>query len=149
MPCLSYKNYDPAVAVTKSTATAIAMTALDTTNLRNTFLAPASGIVLVRMQFTVHGATTTPQLLMGVMEGTSVLARCVPRLNGMNLTAATLVACEVSFLIGGLTPSQQYSYDAAYGVETAVASSAIKYGGPNNATGNNAFGGFGFEIWSA
>ena len=149
MALLAYKHYDPAVAVTKATNVALAMTALDTTNLRNTFLAPASGNVLVRMQFTVHGATTTPQMLMGVLNVTTVVARTTPRLNGMNLTAATLVACEASCIVGGLTPEQSYSFDAAYGVETGVSSSAIKYGGPNTSTANNAFGGFSFEIWSA
>src|SRR6185503_6677803 len=37
---------------------------------------------------------------------------------------------------------------AAYAVQKVVASTAIKYGGPNNATSNDAFGGFVFEIWS-
>ncbi len=38
---------------------------------------------------------------------------------------------------------------AAYGVETLVASTGLKYGGPNNTTANDAFGAFQFEIWEA
>lgn len=149
MSCLAYRLYDPAVAVTKSTATAIAMTALDTTNLRNTFTAPASGRVLVRMRCVVHGATTCPQLLLGVMDGATVVARAAPSLNAGNITAVSLVVAEVAFVVGSLTPGASVTWDAAYGVETVVTGTAIKYGGPNNATANNAFGGFAFEIWDA
>jgi hypothetical protein len=34
-------------------------------------------------------------------------------------------------------------------VETVVASTGLKYGGPNNTTTNDAFGGFAFEVWAA
>ena len=149
MACLAYRLYDPAVAVTRATTSLLAMTALDTTNLRNVFTAPPSGRVLVRMQGVVHGATTSPQMLWGVLDGATVRGRQAPKLNAVNMTAASLVVAEACFLVGGLTPSQQYTWDAAYAVETVVASTAIKYGGPNDTTGNNAFGGFAFEIWQA
>lgn len=53
------------------------------------------------------------------------------------------------FLVVGLTPNASLTWDAAYGVETAVTSTGLKYGGPNNATANNAFGAFQFEVWAA
>lgn len=149
MSLLTSKLYDPAVAVSKATTTAIAMTALDTTNLRNVFTAPTSGVVLVRMQGVLHGATTAPQILFGVMEGSTVVARSAAKLNSANVAATSLVVAEAMFLVGGLTPDQQYTWDAAYGVETVVASTGLKYGGPNSATANNAFGGFAYEIWRA
>ena len=141
--------YDPAVAVTKSTATLIAMTAFDTTNLRLTFTAPASGRVVVRQQCVIHGATTAPQVLLGVLEGATVLGRVAPRLNAANVAATSLIVALSESVITGLTPGAQLTWDAAYSVKTVVASTGIKYGGPNNTTANNAFGGYGFEIWKA
>ena len=149
MACLGGLCYDPATAVTKSTAALLAMTALDTANLRIAFTVPASGRVLVRLCGTLHGATTFPQILLGVLEGATVKGRSSPMLGGGNLAATTLMKAESVFVVSGLTPSANLTWDAAYGVETIVASTGIKYGGPNNATANDAFGGFSFEIWEA
>lgn len=150
MALLAAKAYDPAVAVTKSTAALLAMTALDTTNLRNTFTVPASGIVMVRLRGVVHGATTYPQILLGVLEGATVRGRLAPagEVQG-NLAATTMMAVEALFPVTGLTPGASLTWDAAYGVETIVTSTGIKYGGPNNATTNDAFGAFVFECYSA
>lgn len=149
MPCLGAKLYDPATSVSKSTATAIAMTALDTTNLRLIFTVPANGMVLVRLAGTLHGATTVPQILLGVMDGTTVVAKVPPVTGGGNVAATTLLRAETTFVVTGLTGGAQLTWDAAYGVETVVAATGLKYGGPNNATANNAFGGFQFEVWTA
>ena len=142
--------YDPAVAVSASTASLLAMTALDTTNLRITFTAPASGSVLVRLGGVLHGATTFPQILLGVLDGSTVRARTAP-LGALKTTAlaTSQLAVEGQALVTGLTPGNSYTWDAAYGVEVVVASTGLKYGGPNNASGNNAFGGFLFEVWTA
>jgi hypothetical protein len=150
MSCLASCLYDPAAAVTKSTAAAIAMTALDTTNLRCSFTVPASGKVLVRLLATVHGATTMPSILLGVMQGATVIARVSP-IGGLKNTAVAtaMVTQEASFVVSGLTPGASLTWDAAYGVETLVASTGIKYGGPNNTTANDAFGAFVYEIWEA
>jgi hypothetical protein len=142
--------YDPTTAVSLSTASNIAMTAMDTTNLRHTFTVPASGRVLVRLRGVVHGATTFPQILLGVMEGSTVVGR--DHATGGNKTAAVntaQLAQESMFVVDGLTPAASLTWDAAYGVETVVASTGLKYGGPNNALNNDAFGGFLYEIWEA
>jgi hypothetical protein len=145
---LAAKNYNPAAAVTKATSALLAMTAFDTTNLRNTFTVPASGIVQVRMVGTIHGATTTPSLLFGVMSGATVVAAVAPATVWAGAQAATsLVNVEALFPVTGLTAGASLTWDAAYSVETIVASSGIKYGGPNTATTNDAFGGFIFEVW--
>ena len=148
MSLLAAKLYDPAVAVTKSTAAALAMTAIDTTNLRVAFTAPANGMVLVRLVGTLHGAITFPQILLGVLEGSTVRGRVVPRaaIGGTNL-ATSFVRAEALFVVPGLTPGASLTWDAAYGVETLVASTGLKYGGPNDTTANNAFGAFVFELW--
>lgn len=149
MALLGAKLYDPATAVSKATTAALAMTALDTTNLRLTFTVPANGAVLVRLQGTLHGATTFPQILLGVLEGSTVKGRVAPA--GMmqgTAAATTLLTVESLFVVPGLTPSASLTWDAAYGVETLVASTGLKYGGPNNTTANDAFGAFIFEVWT-
>jgi hypothetical protein len=149
MACLGAKLYDPATAVSKSTAAALAMTALDTTNLRITFT-PTSDKVMVRLQGTVHGATTFPSILLGVLEGSTVKGRVAP-IGGLKTTAVatSLATQEATFVVTGLVAGTPLTWDAAYGVETGVTSTGLKYGGPNNATANDAFGAFIFEIWDA
>jgi len=149
MALLAAALYDPVTAVNKVTTAALAMTALDTTNLRLSFTAPANGAVLVRLFSTLHGATTFPQIQLGVMSGSTVVARVTPAgyVNG-NLAATTFLSVEASFVVPSLTPGASLTWDAAYGVETAVASTGLKYGGPNNTTANDAFGAFLYEIWT-
>lgn len=149
MTLLAGVAYDPAAAVTKATTALLAMTAMDTTNLRLTFNAPANGNVLVRMSGTIHGATTFPQVLLGVLSGSTVLMRQAPAglINGTAL-ATTFMTVEALCLVKGLTPAAAQVWDAAYGVETIVAATGIKYGGPNDAVANNAFGAFCFEVYT-
>jgi hypothetical protein len=148
--CLGGLCYDPAVAVTKNTTANLAMTAVDTTNLRIAFTVPTNGRVLVRLACTVHGATTFPSILLGVLEGSTVRMRVAPNGGLKNTAVATaMVTHEATAVISGLTPGANLTWDAAYGVETLIASTGIKYGGPNNTTANDAFGGFCFEIWEA
>jgi hypothetical protein len=144
---LAGKLYDPGTAVNKVTTGLLALTALDTTNLRLAFVVPPSGIVLVRLKGVLHGATTFPQIMLGVLEGSTVRGRQAPMTGGGNLAATTLQQVEAQFLVTGLTPAASLNWDAAYGVETVVASTGLKYGGPNNTTANDNFGGFAFEIW--
>lgn len=147
MGCLAAAAYDPTAAVSKSTAAALAMTALDTSNLRLGFTVPSSGRVWVEMIGTIHGATTFPQILLGVLEGSTVRGRVSPEafINGTAL-ATTFMTVRAWFPVAGLTPGAALNWDAAYAVETAVTSSGLKYGGPNNTTANDAFGAFVFGI---
>lgn len=148
MSLLAGKAYDPATAVNKATTALLAMTALDTTNLRLTFNAPSNGAVLVRLQGTLHGAATFPQILLGVLSGSTVMGRIAPAgLPNGNLAATTFLTVEAQFLVTGLTSGAAQTWDAAYGVETLVASTGLKYGGPNNTTANDAWGAFIFEVW--
>lgn len=150
MACLVGIAYDPSTAVTAATTANLAMTALDTTNLRASFTVPASGKVWVRMQCVVHGATTFPAILLGILQSTTVIARVAP-IGGLKSTAVAtaMVTQEATFVVSGLTPAASLTWDAAYGVETLLAATGIKYGGPNDTTANNAFGAFIFEIWEA
>jgi hypothetical protein len=148
MGLLAAAVYDPAGAVVQSTAALLAMTALDTTNLRVTFTAPANGTVFVRLKGQTHGATTFPGILLGVLDGATVRGRAAPMGSVWTGVATQQVSQEAGFLVTGLTAGNSYSWDAAYGVENLVASTGLKYGGPNDTTTNNAFGAFQFEVWS-
>jgi hypothetical protein len=147
--CLGCKLYDPASRASISTTSLLAMTAIDTTNLRITFTAPSSGDVLVRMHCNVHGATTFPQILLGVLESTTVKGRVAP-LTGLKTTAVATAqpGMDAQFVVTGLTPGNSYTWDAAYAVQTVLASTSIKYGGPNNTTTDDACGAFLYEIWA-
>lgn len=150
---LGAKQYDPATAASVSVAAATVMTALDTTNLRLTFTAPASGRVAVRLRTVASGAANnTPTVFLGVLDGVTVRMRVAGW--GQVLTAATQATTdwhplEAMAVIGGLTGGNSYTFDAAYGVETAIAGSSLWWGGPDNTTVSDAYGGFTFEIWGA
>src|SRR3954471_16582943 len=123
MGLLAGVNYDPAAAVTKATSAAQAMTAMDTVNLRCTFTVPASGKVLVHQSGVLHGATTVPAILLGVMNGATVVGRKSPMMGTAGtLAASSFVPIEASYLVAGLAPGTSVSLDAAWGVETGVAS---------------------------
>jgi len=144
---LGAKLYDPAAAVSKSTASLLAMTAFDTTNLRLAITVPAHGMVLFKLRTTITGATTVPTVLLGVLNGANVVGRVTPQDFPGTMNAATQSCpCQCEFIATGLTPGAT-NFDAAYGVEVVVASTNIKYGGPNNTTTNDAWGAFVFEAW--
>lgn len=148
MKLLAGVHYDPAAAVTKATTALLAMTAFDTTNLRlASITVPSHGMLRWRIVCVVHGATTLPSVLLGVLEGASVRGRLAPMVGGGNLIATGRYQLEATGLITGLTPAGSVTLDAAYGVEVVVASTGIKYGGPNNTTTNDAFGGIVFEVF--
>jgi hypothetical protein len=150
MTLLASAQYDPAAAASSVTTAAAAMTAIDTTNLRNTFTVPPNGRVLVRQRTCVEGATTFPQILLGCLEGATVRGRVVPIGGLVNTAVATAkVGLEALYVIGGLTAGSSLTWDAARGVETLVAATAVRWGGPDNTTTDDAFGAYVFEIWDA
>lgn len=152
MACLGSVNYDPGTAVSKSVASLLAMTAFDTANARITFTAPASGAVRARVKaVAVSGGSSFPIILLGVMEGAAIKLRASPIGGQLGVFAATVFAPQyVSGVIGGLTPGNSYVWDAAYATESAVGTTAIKYGGPDhNTPGNDAWGALQFEVWEA
>src|SRR6266496_2812467 len=120
MACLGAIQYDPAVSVSKVTTAALAMTALDTTNLRLTFTAPSNGAVLVRMQGCVHGATTFPQLLLGVLDGATVRGRVAPWGNNTDSLATHRPPLEAFLGVSGLVAGRSFYWEAGLGVETVL-----------------------------
>ena len=141
--------YDPAIAVTKSTSTLLALTAIDTTNVRLTFTVPSHGKVCVVICVTnATSAALQPLLMLGVLQGSTVKGRVVPMATLSSSTITTYASKQYAkFIVSGLTPGVVLTWDAAYGVEAVASSSNIAYGGPNDATSNNAWGGLRFEIY--
>lgn len=139
--------YDPGTLVSKASTAAGVMTAFDTTNLRLTFTIPAHGYVRVVIQTLMVGQATYSQCRLGVLDGSTIRGRVTPMgaLTGQAATT-TPVVLRADFTIPGLTPGS-VSWDAAYAIEQAVASTNFKFGGPNDTTSNNAYGGFVFEVW--
>lgn len=137
--------YDPGTLVSKSLASLLAMTAFDTTNARITFTAPASGKVFWRLRCLADAGSDSGMVLLGVLDGATVKARIAcPAFVSTTVGGTPL---EASGVITGLTPSTSYSFDAAYGIENAVSSRNLAYGGPNNTTADDAAGAIIFEIW--
>ncbi len=149
MALLAGTLYDPAASASVSTSALLAMTAIDTTNLRLTFTAPANSAVLVRLCTNVSGASTTPKFLLGILDGATVKARVWAIGSTVTGSYATgmFIPSEAVFVVSGLTPGNSYTWDAAYGVEAAVASTVLKWGGANDTAGADAGGGFAYEIW--
>lgn len=147
MALLAGTNYDPSTAASKTISANAAMSALDTTNLRLSFTVPANGAVLVKIRVGMGGGSTRSQILLGILESTTVKARHVPLVGRGSGAANERVMAEAVFVVTGLTPSASLTWDAAVGVETAVASELLQWGGPDNTTANNAWGGASFEIW--
>lgn len=144
--------YDPATVATAATSSLLAMTALDTTNLTVSFTAPANGCVIVKMTTVLAGSAATPQILLGVMEhsGGAVVARKVPQAAVQGTGVGTTIHVPISavFPVTGLSAGT-HTWDAGYAVQVVQASSAVKWGGPDNTTTNDAFGAFTFEVWDA
>lgn len=123
------------------------MTAFDTTNLRLAITVPAHGMVRFRLRAALVGATTCPVVLLGVMNGATVVGRVQPASTPVTAPAATQVfVLDGEFTATGLAPGAM-NVDAAYAVQVVVASTNIKYGGPNTNAGANAWGAFVFEAW--
>ncbi len=148
MKLLAGTHYDPTGAqITKATSSLLAMTALDTSNLRLTFTAPSNGIVMVRSKSPIGLAATTPQVLWGVLDGATVKARQAPLMAFLAAAAGANTFQTTSMIVGGLTPGQSYTWDLAYSVEVVVASSVIHYSGLNDTVSANQWGGISFEVW--
>lgn len=128
-------SYDPAGATTVS-STSTTFAAVDTTNLRATFTAPANGIVVVRYGgFLVNGAGAV-NAIFGILEGASVL--------GVLLGAASTTGTfSGEKRLTGVTAGP-HNYDLALATTTGATSVSVKYGGGLTAAG---FGPAFIEVW--
>lgn len=143
---------DPTTAVVKATTATAAMAKIDaSTSLSATFTAPASGNVWWRLHTVYSGSSgTLPGLLLGIMESTTVVARQNPVITvGQSSLASSGWVLEASGVVTGVSAGS-HTWDAAFSVQDASsASGALKYGGPNNASGANAWGASFLEILAA
>ncbi len=141
--------YNPSTAATAATTSLTAMTAFDTTNLRLTFTAPASGRVFWRLRVQSHGVTAPAAVLLGILESSTVVARVAPVYSDVRTPGALAVnPMEGSGVISGVSAGS-HTYDAAYAIQVVSSAGALKWGGPNDTTTDNAFGGAAFDLWTA
>lgn len=157
MSLLAAASYDPGTVTTTTLTALSAQSAIDTTNLRCTFTAPAAPldgagktVVMARIRGVVSSSTNAAasSILLGVLEGSTVKGRAAPITGRIGASAGSLLPVEATFPIGGLTPGSSHTWDASVGVEFAVTNSMLKYGGPNDTTLNNAYGSVSFDVWS-
>ncbi len=151
MKLLAGTLYDPAARVQKATTSNLAMTALDTTNLRLTFTAPSNGIVNVHMRSSLRGAATQAMVMLGVLDGATIKGRrhCTAGRGMWPGNANNLCGVSANFPVTGLTGGQSYTWDAAYAVQAVVAATNLEYGGPDDTVATNAAGGFHFYVYDA
>jgi hypothetical protein len=118
-----------------------AMTAIDTTNLRLTFIAPPSGRVRAIFSGMIEEPLAAPAFLLGVLDGSTVKLRVATHIRHRQMV-------DAEGIVTGLTPGTSYTWDAACGIE-ATGTRDVIAGGPNNATELDAAGGFLFVIEEA
>lgn len=148
MNLLNAKLYDPAAMATHAADAALAMTALDTTHLRLAFTIPSHGMVRVRIACPVGGGFNYPVIHLGVLSGASVIGRQLanPQAAWNSSGSQHPAMLVVDFVVTGLAPGAA-TWDAAYGVDYPESTMVLKYGGPDDATQDNACGGISFEVW--
>lgn len=142
-------SYDPATRV--QTAILLqAITAIDTTNLRVTFTAPASGVVSFVFGCALRvNSSIANGLMLGILDGSTIRWRAAAPVQSPTPGASTIrkTGVDVEGLIAGLTPGNTYTFDLAWGVEIDSSVPNIDFGGPNDTTTDNAGGAIEFEIY--
>lgn len=119
---LAATYYDPGSVVVKTEA-GVTFVAADTTNLRATFTAPASGIVIAR--FGVNSFNSGGAAMLGLLSGSTVVAAAQGVRDGFS---------TISKKISALTPGASYSFDLAY-CTNGTGSTILQYGGGLSSAG--------------
>lgn len=137
---LAAAYYNPSGGVVTKTLSAT-VTALDTTNLRATFTAPANGIVIVKVcGGRVDANTDNPHL--AVMEAAATLGTCI-----VAPAASAQYTPQVSFRVAGVTAGS-HSYDLAGAVSNHGATfSTLKYGFTTSNLADGTCGAW-IEVWA-
>ncbi len=142
---LASTYYNPSGGVVTKVATS-SLVALDTTNLRATFTAPASGNVIVKCGCRITSATSGGSTMhLGVLEASTTRFTVIVN-NGVSI----INFGDVAFKITGLTPGNSYSYDLAV-VESNYATGThgnAKYGFSTSNLVDGTGPAF-IEVWSA
>jgi hypothetical protein len=145
-PLLAISQYAPGTAAVYSLTTTFA--ALDTTNITVSFIAPASGNVLLRMSIAVDKGGASAGATLGVVtHGTSTQVGVQAGvLDGSATGSTTATYVSVPQKITGLTPGNTYQWDMAAVVN--VTGPVMIAGNPT--TGGSRVGGPAvMEVWAA
>ncbi len=139
---LASAYYNPSGGTVSKTTTST-LTAIDTTNLRATFTAPASGNVIVKVGIgRCNPNNCNPHL--GVLDGSTTKGTAIMApSNGEAVRPA-----YASFKITGLTPGNTYSYDLAIVDSNAISHATFQYGFTTSNLADGTGPAF-IEVWSA
>lgn len=124
---LGHCYYNPSIS-TDHLRSSTTFAALDTTNLRATFVAPASGAVLC--VFGAFGSSNGnagngPNL--AILNGSTVMAQS--GYNGVSTaSASTFGRIESTGYVTGLTPGNTYNFDLGWASSSASANIDVIYG---------------------
>jgi hypothetical protein len=142
---LSRVSYAPSVLASDA-VTGTTPTALDTTNLTISFVAPASGDVLVRLSGRVATATAGDSAIWCLLDHTAhTLVGVLLPVNDYT----QLIECSAAQLITGLSPGTTYQYDWAMAAGASVAVTLYVQGATTVATGTSIGSPATMEVWAA
>lgn len=134
---LAVVSYEPGSATTKST-TSTTLVAIDTTNLRATFVVPPSGSVLVRLGARAYTSTDGANHFWGLLEGAVQRGKVQFVTDGIRSKRL-----NATIPVSGLTPGATISLDWAW----AIASPHTAYIAVD-ASGYTSGGAY-MEVWDA
>lgn len=116
-----------------------------------TFTVPNSGKVKAIARLVLrHGGTSAVAFLIGILEGTKVVARKAAMAGPLFATQAAnaMAGIEVDFTITGLTPGASLTWQVAFSGETGTdLNTKLQKQGLDDAIADNAAGNNSLEIW--
>lgn len=139
---LAWCSYNPATNAVVNTVSA-AGTDVDATNLvLPSFLAPASGAVLVNLTATGRGNPGDTNLFWCLREGSTEVTGSRAALNSLG---SSDVRCVHTCIITGLTPGSAHVWKWGHAANYSTANAHTSYGGAALVTAGPAV----MEVWSA
>jgi hypothetical protein len=144
---LASVEYAPAVEV-QYTSSADTPTVIDATNLTISFVAPASGKVLVRLSGAAGGggASATSWCL---LDHTSSVQLGYTHVVNSSVSSIEVIATSIPILLTGLTPNTTYQVDWAYLCAGAGSASYLYVQGGTGLPSTAYAGPATMEVWSA
>ena len=137
---IGFKSYEPSTSGgDNKNTTSTTLVAIDTTNLRVTFVAPPSGKVLVKLNG--RSATTAG----GYAAYWGLLDGATRRGHSQNVSTSVDFRSNCSIPVSGLTPGTTYSFDWAWCVDSTATTNL--YIRDDDVTDRQSGGAY-MEVWA-
>ncbi len=145
---LAIVQYAPSIYAANGPSSSDTMTAVDDINLTISFIAPASGNVLVRLTGAAYIAAAT-RGYWGLLDHTSHTQVGFSDLAGVgNATDAYFAGSTCAFEITGLTPDNTYQYDWAYCINSGGTAIYLPVQGATDAPSSLNGAAAVMEVWT-